>query len=175
VLKAPRWHGSRALRLARDAAEEETASAELAAEFGTPLLVEEFVPGKEVAVAMLGRPCLRMLPPVEVDTPSRLYDRRDKWSAENPRLSRARLPGELEREIIRSLAGASPALGLRDLARFDLRVRGDGSWVALEVNIRPSIEPGGILELAAALEGLTLEDAVLGLLAAAGGPGRLTL
>lgn len=172
VLKAPRWHGSRAVRIARNAAEEGKAWVELLGEFGPPLLVEEFVPGKEVSAALVGREQVHLLPLVEVQIPAGFYGFEDKWSDRNPGLARAELPEAVEADILRRLAAAYQALGLRDYARFDLRVRDDGRWAALEVNVRPSLEPGGVLEAAARLERMTLQDLVLGLLAAAGGPGE---
>jgi D-alanine-D-alanine ligase len=61
-------------------------------------------------------------------------------------------------------------LGLRDLARVDVRLREDGRWAVLEINVRPSLESVALLSMAARLEGISNPELILGLLREAGGP-----
>lgn len=161
IVKSSGFHGSRGVRLVHTPAEEEDARR-------GECVVEEFVPGREVAVAVVGRRRPRALPPVEVRIAGPIYTEHDKWSEANPAVVRAELP----REAVRALERATAELGLRDFARFDLRVRPDGRWIVLEVNVRPSLEPEGLLCAAASFEGLSAREVSLGLLAGAGGPGR---
>jgi D-alanine-D-alanine ligase len=49
------------------------------------------------------------------------------------------------------------ALGLSDLARFDVRLGPKGP-IFLEANARPSVEPGLALPFAASLAGLAFRD-----------------
>ncbi|GEM_PF-5193289 len=164
VVKASGTHGSRGVRLVRSAEEESRARLEL----GPSEAVEEYVPGREVAVAVLGRRRAHALPPVEIRIPGPIYTSEDKWGLENPPVIRS----DVSPDLAKRLETAYLRLGLRDFARFDLRVRPDGSWAILEVNVRPSLEPEGLLCIAASFEGWSPSEVVLGLLAGAGGPGR---
>jgi D-alanine-D-alanine ligase len=56
---------------------------------------------------------------------------------------------------------AATTLGLRDLARFDFRVRDDGEPFFIEVNALPSLEPGASMYVAAAMQGLGSVESVL--------------
>jgi D-alanine-D-alanine ligase len=154
IVKAAHEHGSRGTRLVRTP--EEEAEALRAGE----AIVEEFVAGREVAVGVIGRGRARVLPPVEIRIRGPIYTAEEKWSDDNPEVMRAEVPAE----ITGRLGDAYFRLGLRDMARFDLRVRPDGSWAVLEVNVRPSLEPVGLLAAAARLDGLDTPQLILGLL-----------
>jgi D-alanine-D-alanine ligase len=118
---------------------------------GTEILVQEFLPGDEYGVGIIGNPGDRftVLPILEVDygalDPSlpRLLDYGSKTDPGSPywqgvRFRRAGLAdGDLER-----IAGWSRALferlGLRDYARFDFRADARGAIRLLEVNPNPA-------------------------------------
>lgn len=161
IVKAAGFHGSHGVRYVRTVEEERAALASLPGAF-----VEEYVPGREIAVGLFGRGRPRVLPPVEIRIAGPIYTSEEKWGPENPPVERAAVPDEIPRR----LADAYVALGLRDMARFDLRVRPDGTWAVLEVNVRPSLEPVGLFGIAAAFDGIQTRDLILGLLRTAGGP-----
>jgi len=163
IIKAPRVHGSRGVRLVAHPEEERQARLEL----GEPLVIEEYVAGREVAVGILGRRNPTLLPGVEIQIRGLIYSQEEKWTLFPPPF----LPVDLPEDVPERLAAAYRTLGLHDMARFDLRLRPDGSWVILEVNVRPSLEPIGVLAKAASLKGITTSQMFLGLLAGAGGPG----
>ncbi len=160
VVKAAGVHGSRAVRLVRTPEEQARAIAEC----GPSAFAEEYVAGREVAVGIVGRKRPRVLPPVEIRIPGEIYTREDKWGEVNPAVVRAEVSPDLSSRLL----AAYSALGLRDFARFDSRVRPDGSWIVLEVNVRPSLEPDGLLAIAAGLEGISPARLILSLLAEAG-------
>jgi D-alanine-D-alanine ligase len=116
-----------------------------------PVLCEEFIPGRDLYVGLLGNPP-RMLPPVELVVRSRdpaaprfatyrvkndpRY--RAKWKA-HYRLAR------LDSGMLRRLEDASrrvfDALKLRDYARLDFRVTDDGRFYFIEANPNPDLDP----------------------------------
>lgn len=73
----------------------------------------------------------------------------------------ARIPAATRAEVMRLSRIVFEALGARDAARIDYRMRDDGSVVFLEINALPSLEPGAALYLSAARAGLTSVREVL--------------
>lgn len=149
VVKRPLAHGSAGVRLVRRGPVPRGA------------LVEEFVAGRELALAgyeVRGR--LRWLPVVEVAVSADgVYSHRAKWGARNPRKLPAALSAAQLRELHRLAAAAWHALGLRDYARFDLRLGADG-FRFFEANARPSVEPGSEMILAARWAGVRPEELI---------------
>lgn len=140
------------------------------------VLVEEFLPGREFTVALLGegaRP--RMLPPMEIvfvepDTKHPVYAFGDKldWTRKIRYDRPARIDDVLAAEIERVALGAWQALGLRDVARFDLRMDAHGKVRFIEVNTLPGISPGwSDLCLIAESAGLSYEGLIGAILAPA--------
>lgn len=116
-----------------------------------PVLCEEFIPGRDLYVGLLGNGP-RMLPPVELVVRSRRRDApqvatyrvkndpryRAKWGM-HYRLAR------LDAPTLRRLAQASRrvfhALKLRDYARLDFRLADDGRFYFIEANPNPDLDP----------------------------------
>ncbi len=154
VVKRPFEHGSRGIALVRDRAALERACRRWHAD-GT-LLVERFVEGRELSVGLLeGGGRLLALPVVEtLLPPGRTYGRARKWlDGAGPPIVAAALPARLDSRIRRLAERAFRALGLRDYARFDVRLSSDGTPCFLEANARPSVEEGTEFRVAAALAG----------------------
>jgi len=144
------------------------------ARFPAGVLVEEFIPGKDLTVAFLEKCAPEragVLTPVEyvIDEAElskrryRIYDYDLKsvhYDAVQVRCPADFAPWALERaqDMARK---AYKALGVRDLGRIDFRVAEDGQVYFIEINALPSLEPGAGIYAAAALEGLHT-DAVLG-------------
>lgn len=115
-----------------------------------PILVEEFLPGREFTVGVLGdahEP--RVLPPMEIvfvepDSKHPVYAFGDKldWTKKIRYDAPARVSPELLAEIQGVALGAWRALHCRDVARFDLRCDGDGHVCFIEVNTLPGMTPG---------------------------------
>ena len=119
-----------------------------------PVLVEEFLPGKEFTCAVLGNggeatvlPLVAMnfesLP--EGALPIYSFDAKFVWDRpENPLdifQCPARITRELQASIERVTLDAFRVLGCRDWARIDVRLDADGKPNVLEVNPLPGILP----------------------------------
>jgi D-alanine-D-alanine ligase len=122
-------------------------------QFGGPVLVEEFIFGREVTVGLAELPDLRVLPATEAIFPEEAgywpilsYDA--KWapgSAEyvstNYRFATTLEPG-LAEMVSQTARRVFRLLDCRDYARVDFRIRAsDGQPFVLEVNPNPSFAP----------------------------------
>jgi D-alanine-D-alanine ligase len=153
-----------------DLEEAERAAASLLSRFPDGVLVEEFVTGRDIAVAFL-RP-VGVLAGVEyefADPDAAIYH----FSLKNERPDdvEVRAPASLTDEQAADLATTAgtvfEACGVRDVARADFRIDADGRLWFLEVNALPSLERGAGIYAAARLEGLGPEDVVGGIVESA--------
>jgi D-alanine-D-alanine ligase len=120
------------------------------ARYRQEVLVEEFLPGREFTVAILGeKEQPRCLPPMEIvfvdpNDKNPVYEFAHKLDfSPKIRYDRPARVGEaLLREIEDVAVGAWHALGCRDVARVDLRCDRDGRVCFIEVNTLPGMTPG---------------------------------
>ncbi len=118
------------------------------AQYHQPILVEQFLNGREFQVTLLEtKKGLQVLPPAEViytkgtDVPFLTYESR--WNADHPDFQNstvvlAKLDAKLRDEIDSMCRGVFVCMGYRDYARFDMRC--DGSKpMFLEVNSNPGL------------------------------------
>ncbi len=154
VLKPACEHMSRGLHLVETLEEARTKLTDMLERFGQPVIVETFIPGREIAVALLEGPDgPEILPPVEwlIGTGG-LFTQAYKMTEPGPERDDAVRARLTDREIteLRNLACRGfQALGLRDYARFDVRMSPGGSFFFLEANATPSLEPLEALALSA--------------------------
>lgn len=144
--------GIRARNLVNNQKELKKVVAELLHEFKQPVLVEEYLPGREFTVAVIGTPP-RVLPIVEVkfdDLPKGMpqFDHYEaKWVYDNPQapsdplVCPAKITPALQTKIENLVLSAFKALEIRDWARFDLRLDKRGEPNFIEVNCPPGIIP----------------------------------
>jgi D-alanine-D-alanine ligase len=121
-------------------------------QFNGPVLVEEFIFGRELTVALVEMPDLRLLPGTEVVFPDGgpdywpilSYDAKwTKGSAEFETTDyhfKAELSEDLARKIDECARRAFRLLGCRDYARVDFRIRDDQPYI-LELNPNPDFAP----------------------------------
>ncbi|MGM0575446.1 MAG: D-alanine--D-alanine ligase family protein [Myxococcota bacterium] len=135
--------------VAEDEADAREAAGALLDRYGQPALVEEFLPGREFTVGLLGDRRPEVLPLMEIvfgeqGTPHPVYafahkqDAADAVRYEVP----ARVEPALRREIASVALRAFRALGCRDVARIDLRLDRDGRPGFIECNPLPGLTPG---------------------------------
>jgi D-alanine-D-alanine ligase len=119
-----------------------------------PALVEEFLPGREFTVAMLGNGnSVRCLPLIEICfnqlpegvNPIYSYEAKWIWDREEQPLEifecPARLGGRDCDAVEQVCMRAWKALGLRDWARIDVRLDSEGRPCIIEVNPIPGVLP----------------------------------
>ncbi len=137
---------------------------------GRGLLVERFIPGKELTVGVLDD---RALPVVEIRPHEGFYDYRSKYTAGQ---SEYIVPAEIaaadaERLQVWALS-AFRAIGCRDVARVDFRLAPDGEVACLEVNTIPGMTPTSLVPKAARSLGIEFQDLVARLIERAAERGR---
>jgi D-alanine-D-alanine ligase len=160
VLKPAYEHMSRGLHMAHTRDEAYTILAGILERFRQPVVVETFIPGREIAVSVLEGPDgPEVLPPLEWLIGARgMFTQAYKMTEPGPERDDAVLAELTETELceLRGYAcRAFQALGLRDYARFDLRLSPGGSFFFLEANATPSLEPLEALSLSARWSGLS--------------------
>jgi D-alanine-D-alanine ligase len=146
-----------------DDASDLSAAAMAAFDYGERMLVERFVPGAEVAIAIAG-PDLTPLPAVEIRTRSGAFDFETRVS---PGAFELVAPTDAADDQAFDLAvRAAKTLGVRDFARVDLRIGDEGPTV-LDVKTCPGLTESSIVPLAVASSGSRFEDFVAGITDAA--------
>jgi D-alanine-D-alanine ligase len=153
--------------------------ASLLRSYGPPVLVEEFIRGREFNVGLVEAPELRALPVSEILFVSRepgywpivTYDAKWKpgsvdYEATPPRYP-AKVSPRLEARVASLARRAFRLLGCRDYARVDFRVRSGGKPYILEVNPNPDFSPTAGLAGGLASAGLTHAQFTLDLVQAA--------
>ncbi|HEY6218768.1 MAG TPA: ATP-grasp domain-containing protein [Gemmatimonadaceae bacterium] len=149
---------------------------EMQSEFSSPILVEEFIEGREFYVGVLGNQQPEALPMLEMDFTGFPSDRPKiaswsaKWGEDGDERgaeyagTRSVFPenvGEDLAEQIQQVAiDAFRALRLRDYARIDLRVRPNGEIYVLEVNPNCYLEREAEFARAALKSGLEYRDLI---------------
>jgi D-alanine-D-alanine ligase len=138
----------------RDAEELEREVRTVLSTYHQPALVEEFLPGREFTVAVLGNDdTLRVLPVVEIRfdalpagmNPIYSYEAKWIWDTTDRPLEifdcPARIDAPLHDEMVDVCTRAYRVLGCRDWSRIDLRLDSRGRPHILEVNPLPGILP----------------------------------
>jgi D-alanine-D-alanine ligase len=123
------------------------------------MLVERFIPGRELTVAVLGD---RALPPVEIVSRGPWYDYEAKYAAGgSAHLCPAPIPPAVAAEAELIALAAHKALGCRGVTRSDLRYDDTGGEPGLlylmEVNTQPGMTPTSLVPDAAAAIGISYD------------------
>ncbi|MBM3503388.1 MAG: D-alanine--D-alanine ligase [Alphaproteobacteria bacterium] len=130
-------------------------------EYGEDVLVERYIPGREIHVAVMGD---RALGAIEIKPRGRFYDYQAKYT---PGFADHVMPAPLPRgDYDAALAialDAHRALGCRGVSRADLRYDDTGpntAFYALEVNTQPGMTPLSLVPEIAAHAGIGFGDLV---------------
>ena len=131
---------------------------DLAFEYGEEALIEEYIPGREITVAVLGE---EALPVVEIRPKGGHYDYESKYTAG---MSEYFCPADLPESLaahIRDLGlRAARALGCRGVSRVDFRLSPANKPYCLEVNTIPGMTPTSLVPMAAKALGLSYDQLV---------------
>jgi D-alanine-D-alanine ligase len=138
---------------------------------GRPVLIEEFLPGTEYTVGVVGNPGMsyRILPVLEVDyskldpTLPPILGYESKWIPDSPywtqiSYKRAKLNDDTRGKLIDYSNLLFERCGCCDYARFDFRADAEGVIKLLEVNPNPGWCWDGKMNIMAGLAGLKYAD-----------------
>jgi D-alanine-D-alanine ligase len=132
------------------------AAIEEARKYDDEVMVERFVPGRELTVGILGD---EALPVGEIIPAHEIYDYECKYTAG---MAREIFPADLtadETRTIQELARrAFHALKLRGYARIDFRLAPDGVFYCLEANTLPGMTALSLIPQAAAAAGISFPE-----------------
>ncbi|UVK35758.1 ATP-grasp domain-containing protein (plasmid) [Mesorhizobium sp. AR10] len=132
------------LQLVHEPAQLKLAVEVIVTQYAQDALVEEYIDGREIAVALLGNEELEVLPLVEQDfgeRETRLLDWDAKYvaAAAVPKICPAQIESQLE-TMLRDVSVATfRACHCRDYARVDFRIDRSGQPFVLEMNSMPSL------------------------------------
>ena len=135
-----------------------------------PVLVEEYIEGRELNVSILGNNKPQVLPISEIDFSSmppglpRICSYAAKWvensrefSSTVPRCPTS-LPPKVEEEVKRVSLEAYRIMDCRDYARVDIRLSAEGTPYVLEINANPDISPDAGMTRSAKTAGYTYPE-----------------
>ena len=129
---------------------------EEAFKYDDEVMVERFIPGRELTVGILGG---EALPVGEIIPKHEIYDYECKYNAG---MAREEFPAKLDAKQTKAVQEAARrafgALKLRGYARIDFRLHEDGTFYCLEANTLPGMTELSLIPQAAAAAGMGFED-----------------
>jgi len=129
-------------------------------EFQQPVLVEQYIEGREINVGLIGNNPPEAFPPVELKFGSeglQIYTYEDKTRRSGREIGfecPARISEELSLKAVETARNAFQVLGCYDCCRVDMRLDAQGNIYILEVNSLPSLGEHGSYLVGAAQAGL---------------------
>jgi len=161
VIKAPRQGSTVGVHIIRNEREIDAAIAD-ASTYDHELLIEKFIPGRELTVGILGD---QVLPIIEIIPKGGFYDFTNKYPFLNPsaggaaeHVCPAKIDPEKTDEIQQLALRAFRALGLQVYARVDVLLPDDGAATVLEANTIPGMTEASLLPEAAAVAGISYPE-----------------
>ena len=157
VIKAPRQGSTVGVHIIRNERDVDAAIAD-ASTYDRELLVEKFIPGRELTIGILGE---QALPILEIIPKGGFYNFTNKYPFLNPgagggaeHVCPAKIPEEQARTIQDLALRSHRALGLKVYSRVDIMLPEDGEASVLEVNTIPGMTEVSLLPEAAAAAGI---------------------
>jgi D-alanine-D-alanine ligase len=140
--------------------------------FDSPVLIEEYIEGREMYVGVLGNDKPEALPVVELDL-SKLPEGTPKIAAAEVKWGKGTkayrdtksavvtdLPEEIQAALQQTAVAAYQALELRDYGRVDMRLQADGRVQVIEVNPNPWLSSRAEFAMAARKAGRTYSQLI---------------
>jgi D-alanine-D-alanine ligase len=130
--------------------------------FGEHVLVEQYIPGREIQIAVMGD---RVLGAIEIKAHGRFYDYEAKYTdGKATHLMPAPLPKTVYDDICALALKAHQTLGCRGVTRSDWRyddtAGGTGKFYLLEINTQPGMTPLSLVPEIAAHQGISFGQLV---------------
>ena len=132
------------------------AALELALGLDEVALVEEFIPGRELTVGVVGG---TVLPVVEIVAPDDFFDYHAKYTAGvSQHVIPAPIPEATAKACQEAALATFRALGCSGMGRVDIRLRPDGKFFVLELNNIPGMTELSLLPDAARAHGWSFPE-----------------
>jgi D-alanine-D-alanine ligase len=129
---------------------------EEAAKYDDEVMIERFIPGRELTVGILGEIAL---PVGEILPKHEIYDYECKYTAG---MAAEEFPAKLSREatekVQQQAVAAFKALKLRGYARIDFRLTSEGEFYCLEANTLPGMTELSLIPQGAAAMGISFPE-----------------
>lgn len=130
-----------------------------ALEIDDEVLIERYISGTELTVAVLGNEDAVALPIIEIIPKSAFYDFESKYAADGSQhICPARLPEDVARKVQNEAVKAHKALSCSGTSRSDFILEEDGSCWCLETNTIPGMTATSLLPDAARAAGMSFPD-----------------
>jgi D-alanine-D-alanine ligase len=121
------------------------------------VLIEKYVPGREITVSLLGNAEVQVLPVIEIISRTAFYDYRAKYeSGMSEHILPAKLPKQAKKKVDEIAVLTYGITGCRGFARIDMIVSEDGSSCVLDINTIPGLTPTSLFPEAARAVGMSL-------------------
>jgi D-alanine-D-alanine ligase len=122
-----------------------------------PVMVEEYVPGRELTVAVMGNTPLAI---TEITTGNGFYDYNAKYdNGGSEHIIPAELPKDLYDKILSAAKSAHRALGCRGITRADFRLN-NSNFYLLEINTQPGLTNTSLVPEQANYKGIHFNDLI---------------
>jgi D-alanine-D-alanine ligase len=134
--------------------------------FGESVMIEDYVPGRELTVAVMGDKgnAVRALAVTEIVPNLAFYDYDAKYApGGSNHVIPAKIPEIVGQEAMRLAERAHTALGCRGVSRTDFRfddTKGSNRLIVLEVNTQPGMTPTSLVPEQAAYKGMNFRALV---------------
>jgi D-alanine-D-alanine ligase len=130
----------------------------IAQKYSSKALIEKYIPGRELTVAILLN---EALPVLEIVPKSGFYDYKHKYtSGMSEYIVPANIPDEVARKAQQQALTAFQALGCEGYARVDFRMNNQNELYCLEVNTLPGMTATSLVPKAAKAVGITFENLI---------------
>jgi D-alanine-D-alanine ligase len=131
---------------------------EKAGRHDSQILIEQYVDGRELTVAVVGE---EAYPIVEIAPKSGFYDYEAKYTkGKTDYTCPAKIPAELGRHVRELAVECCAVIGCRGVARVDFRLGEDDEPMVLEINTVPGMTPTSLVPMAALAKGLSYDQLV---------------
>jgi D-alanine-D-alanine ligase len=133
-----------------------------AGKFGDEIMLEHYVPGREISIGVLGRTAL---PVIEIVPKKLFYDYEAKYvSGMSDHIIPARMSKTMTRKAQALAVQTVAALGCQGAPRVDMIVTAAGKCMILEVNTLPGMTATSLLPEAAQHAGISFTELILRLI-----------
>lgn len=130
----------------------------LAKDYSEKILVEEFIPGRELTVGIIGDTAL---PVLEIKPKHEIYDYECKYtSGMSEYIVPADIPNEISKQLQEVSLKAFKALECEGYARIDFRLSPDNKFYLLEINTLPGMTSLSLVPKMAKAVGMSFEELI---------------